>query len=233
MTECSDCLPAALAYRIPTLSNFKKWKAAQFMYFFFLLAPVVLRNRFLKYEYYDHMIILIQSISLLNSSMYIFFMSVYPNNWTASIPRDSLKETEKRLEKFCSDGLNLYGITFSKMNVHLLLHLVHKVKQFGPLWTSWCFPFENMLGYFSRLHFSPAKPLIDISTRFVHGTKQPSHAIVRGSHVLQARAALEPKCFWEDSTREETITIGEWNVKFIGKKETESGSCKSVHNLPL
>ncbi len=37
------------------------------------------------------------------------------------------------------------------MNVHLLSHLVHNVKAFGPLWTSSCFFFEGMNGELTRI----------------------------------------------------------------------------------
>ena len=32
------------------------------------------------------------------------------------------------------------------MNVHCLLHLVHYVRLYGPLWTHSCFPFESLNG---------------------------------------------------------------------------------------
>ena len=39
------------------------------------------------------------------------------------------------------------GLKHCKMNVHLLSHLPHYVKLFGPLWTHSAFVFEDAIGY--------------------------------------------------------------------------------------
>jgi len=38
------------------------------------------------------------------------------------------------------------GLRFMSINFHLLVHLVECVREFGPLWTVSCFPFENANG---------------------------------------------------------------------------------------
>ena len=45
----------------------------------------------------------------------------------------------------------LYGERYSTSNVHLLLHLVDKVEDLGPLWSSSCFYFEDFNGQLRRL----------------------------------------------------------------------------------
>jgi hypothetical protein len=39
-----------------------------------------------------------------------------------------------------------YGLKHCKVNVHLLGHLSHYVKLFGPLWTHSAFAFEDAIG---------------------------------------------------------------------------------------
>ena len=39
------------------------------------------------------------------------------------------------------------GLKHCKMNIHLLSHLPHYVKRFGPLWTHSAFAFEDSIGY--------------------------------------------------------------------------------------
>lgn len=39
------------------------------------------------------------------------------------------------------------GLKHCKMNVHLLSHLPHYIKLFGPLWTHSAFAFEDSIGY--------------------------------------------------------------------------------------
>lgn len=46
---------------------------------------------------------------------------------------------------------NLAGLHNCTMNVHLLRHLTHYVRLYGPLWTHSCFWFESMNGQLLRL----------------------------------------------------------------------------------
>ena len=39
------------------------------------------------------------------------------------------------------------GLKHCKINIHLLSHLPHYVKLFGPLWTHSAFVFEDTIGY--------------------------------------------------------------------------------------
>ena len=39
------------------------------------------------------------------------------------------------------------GLKHCRVNVHLLSHLPHYVKLFGPLWTHSAFGFEDCIGY--------------------------------------------------------------------------------------
>ena len=43
------------------------------------------------------------------------------------------------------------GVQNCTMNVHLVSHLTHYVKLYGPLWTHSCFAFESLNGYLMQL----------------------------------------------------------------------------------
>ena len=51
---------------------------------------------------------------------------------------------------FFITSLNLHfetlGLKHCKINVHLLAHLPHYMRQFGPLWTQSAFAFEDSIG---------------------------------------------------------------------------------------
>ena len=46
----------------------------------------------------------------------------------------------------------LTGLKHCKINVHLLTHLRHYVKLFGPLWTHSAFAFEDAIGHLVKSH---------------------------------------------------------------------------------
>lgn len=61
-----------------------------------------------------------------------------------SIPNGMIEKASLVLHEYVSQFSDLYEERHMSCNVHLLLHLPHIVKRFGPLWVTSCFPFENM-----------------------------------------------------------------------------------------
>ena len=59
------------------------------------------------------------------------------------IDETDLKEAEECLTKFVQHFPVYYGLRFSTLNVHQLLHLVDEVRDLGPLYTHDCFSFED------------------------------------------------------------------------------------------
>jgi hypothetical protein len=72
------------------------------------------------------------------------------------------------LRGFLADAIEQYGNTVMVMNFHSLHHLVDYCKRFGPLWTTWCFPFEKALGYAKR--FVHGKKIVDDQFAFSWST---------------------------------------------------------------
>lgn len=62
---------------------------------------------------------------------------------TTGLSPEDLKRAELLLEKFVENVPTLYGHNANSLNVHNLTHLVHFVRQWGPLWAWSCFSFES------------------------------------------------------------------------------------------
>lgn len=82
-------------------------------------------------EYYNHYLQLVWGILLLNQS---------------SISPKSIEISNSLLTAFVSKCQVLYAPRYMSFNVHYLLHLPDVVRDLGPLWTTSCFPFEDLLG---------------------------------------------------------------------------------------
>ncbi|KAK0078806.1 hypothetical protein PV326_009124, partial [Microctonus aethiopoides] len=74
----------------------------------------------------------------------------------SSITVDHFEQSKQLLLAFVSKSQVLYDPKFMVSNVHALLHLPEVVEDLGPLWTTSCFPFEDLLG-----------KMVD----YVHGTR--------------------------------------------------------------
>lgn len=116
------------------------WKASELRAFLFFISLCVLKG-VLKSELYDHFMLLVQGIYLLN---------------TCSISPDDVNLSNMLLNQFVCQFQELYGLRHMSHNLHMLLHLGLMVQRLGPLCLINCFPFEDMNG---RL------------TRWIHGTR--------------------------------------------------------------
>lgn len=56
---------------------------------------------------------------------------------------EDLELADSLLVSFCSDVQRLYGEGFIKPNFHMACHLVEVIKQFGPVYSFWCYSFER------------------------------------------------------------------------------------------
>ena len=48
--------------------------------------------------------------------------------------------------------------SFFDIMVHLVLHLVREVKECGPIFLHWMYPYERYMGYLKEKNMNPAKP---------------------------------------------------------------------------
>lgn len=52
-------------------------------------------------------------------------------------------------------------------NVHLLMHLIDSVKNFGPAWGYALFPYENFNGILKSFVKGPREPIVQINTKYL------------------------------------------------------------------
>ena len=63
-----------------------------------------------------------------------------------TITTNDLEDGDKFLMEFCLRFVQIYGPDKCTMNMHLHGHLSQCVKDFGPVYSFWCFSFERLNG---------------------------------------------------------------------------------------
>lgn len=112
------------------------------------------------------------------------------------ISPNQMDEAGKLLQEFTMGFAEQYGKSNVVMNVHILgHHLIEACRNFGPIWTFWCYPFENMLGTIKK---------------FIHGTKKPEKSYIFGAHLTNVLPTLEAR---------ELQNISNWENNSSCKKE--------------
>ena len=159
-TELARC-PRSLIHR-------KFWKASEWRSFLLIYSPIVLKD-VLPVKYFNHWMLLVISLHLLCQDV------VSPENMSTA---------EVSLHKFVILVENLYGIEHVSYNVHQMIHLANAVKQWGPLWSSSAFLFENNNGNLLKLF---------------HGTKHVSQQVCK-SYLLQKLLFLKASSVFSQTT---------------------------------
>lgn len=90
----------------------------------------------MRQDYFEHYLLLVTAITLLNSEKITPFM---------------IDVAEDFLNKFVGEFETLYDLKFCSINIHQLLHLPDCVRRLGPLWTFSCFEYENINGQLLKL----------------------------------------------------------------------------------
>ncbi|KAK3926367.1 Formiminotransferase N-terminal subdomain-containing protein [Frankliniella fusca] len=128
--------PPHFVQRLPqSLEKILLWKASELRSFLLYYALCVLFN-VLNQKYYDHFILLVEGVALLNKS---------------SVSDDDITLSSLLLSQFVKKFQELYGIRHMSHNLHMLSHLPLNVKNLGPLWATSCFKFEDMNGRLTNL----------------------------------------------------------------------------------
>jgi len=101
---------------------------------------------------------------------------------------NKIEYADKLLHYFVKSFQNIYGDYFVSYNIHGLLHIVNDYKQFGPLDSSRCFPFENHMKILKsalRKHHQPLQQIVrrynenncSIDTKIFPKTNKPKRNI--------------------------------------------------------
>lgn len=121
-------LPPCEITRVPqSLFNLKLWKASEYKNFAQYYSMPCLLN-ILEPIYYKHW------------SLFVYAINVFNSN---KITNQDYETAAFAIKKFVENIELLYGKSFMKFNVHLLLHIPKAVRDFGALWAWSAFPYED------------------------------------------------------------------------------------------
>lgn len=162
-------VPPSFVERLPRkIYDYASWKAHEYKVFLMVYSLLVLKNIMAK-NYFEHLILIVYSIILLNSS---------------SVSDEMIDLSRILLTEYVQRFKLLYGEKFMSRNKHLLLQLPDEVKKFGPLWVMSCFPYENYNG---------------ILKKYVHGSKSPKLQISSAVNSFWYFSKIKDKYLREDS----------------------------------
>jgi len=157
--------PPSEVKRLPwSLESRSYWKASEWRAFLLLYSVVILRG-VLPERHYNHWILLVYSV-----------YSMHQKN----VDKACLLMCDLALNKFVAEIPHLYGAEHVSYNAHLLVHLVESVKNWGPLWATSAFVFEDANRILMRL---------------LHGTRMVSKQVFQSFHSVQYLKPLAKKFF--------------------------------------
>jgi hypothetical protein len=123
--------------RLPrSLIDSKFWKASEWRSFLLFYSPVVLQGEFPDTKYYKHWMLLVNGVLMLLQK---------------KISKENVALAHLCLMKFVIQIPKLYGLQHVSYNMHLLTHLANTVLNWGPLWASSAFAFEDANGRIKEL----------------------------------------------------------------------------------
>ena len=129
--KLSNIIPPSNVSRLPgNLISRSTWKASEWRNLLLYYGMFIFK-RFLPEEFYNHFLLLSTSIYLLNQK---------------TITLEEFYRAKTNLELFVKDFERLYGVVHMSFNVHQLLHACDSVRNWGPLWVTSAYGFENTNG---------------------------------------------------------------------------------------
>ena len=84
-----------------------------------------------------------------------------------SITTTQVNEADDLLMAFCRKFVDLYGAESSTINMHLHGHLADCIRDYGPVYSFWCFAFERMNGILGSYHTNNHHISIQFTRRFL------------------------------------------------------------------
>lgn len=117
-------------------------------------------------------------------------------------------------------------------NVHLLLHLTKSVENWGPLWATNCFSFENGNRFLLLMKKSPTRIILQISRRFlfIRSLINFSDEFSINNNVRQFCENLYDNKVKFFTTIQNCVLIGSGKQYNLNEEETE---CLSLSDLKL
>ncbi len=144
-------LPSNFARKPRSILEISMWKATELRQFLLYTGPVALLNNISSVMYKNFM--------LLSVSMRILL--------SPDLCTENCDFAEDILKLFVKDFGLIYGLEFVGYNVHSLIHIAQDARNFGPLDSISCFPFETFLGKLKKIVRRPQNPVQQI-VRCIH-----------------------------------------------------------------
>lgn len=136
------------------------WKANEWRAFLLIYSLFVFKVM-LPLNYWNHWLLLANAVHILLGD---------------NLTRDMISKAELCLYKFVGEFSELYGPENVTFNVHLLTHLAESVRNFGPLWDTSAFYFENENGKLLKLYHGTQHVQTQMMKRFF-GLKMTSRFV--------------------------------------------------------
>lgn len=83
-----------------------------------------------------------------------------------TITEEQLEEADKCIMQFCQSVCDLYGKQACTINMHLHGHLIECIREYGPVYSFWLFPFERMNGVMGSYHTNGINISLQFARRF-------------------------------------------------------------------
>ena len=131
-------------------SNSSSFTAAQWSTWIKIYSPVVLHG-VLPSEHYRSWLLFVRATSIL----------------TRVVRHADIQTADSLLLMFCKSVGHLCGPEYCTANMHLHLHLIDTVLDFGPLYSTWCFSFERYNGMLGSLPTNKKTIEVQFMRRFI------------------------------------------------------------------
>ncbi|XP_072159280.1 uncharacterized protein [Bemisia tabaci] len=142
-----------------SVSMVSDWKANEWRNWLIYYGPICLEVTSLPKAHFKNFCLL---SSLINKLL------------QKEIKRSDLPEIGESFKTFGRQYHELYGLTFETYNVHNTAHIKKSVIMSGPLWATAGFPYENGIGYITKLTSGPQDPPVQMSRRYTTFFSIPS-----------------------------------------------------------
>lgn len=165
--------PPDFVPRLPRaiMDNLMYLKASELKAWFFYYSIPILKT-FMPSHYLEHYMMLVKAIYLINQQ---------------SVSVEDLNLAEELIKDFVRQFSLMYGRENMTANLHQLLHLAQTVRDFGPIFTTSCFLFENANGILKNL---------------VTGTKFADSQICTGLSVFMSLPTMKKTLLPDSPTAE-------------------------------
>lgn len=185
-----------------SIAEIVHWKTSELrVWAFYYSLPVL--DGILRPDLFENYKLLIMGCAILSSD---------------EISTNLIDVAEEFLNKFTKDFEILYGLKYCLINIHQVRHLPDCVRRLGPLWSNFCFEYENLNG---------------LTLKAIHGTTNVDSQVAK-SHVRSIRKVRHMEELPDRDVLDFCLSRKN-QVKIIeqtGPSSYSVGSCKYLNEVP-